>query len=60
MEPPGDTRMLGPTAVYVGNSPTPEVQRVSKRILDLRPGALIVVAPGVISREPPTGQSDRG
>ncbi|HEY2161674.1 MAG TPA: hypothetical protein VGH24_10235 [Solirubrobacteraceae bacterium] len=61
MEPAGEARMLGPTAVYIGSSPTPEAERISKRMLDLRPGALIVVAPGVISStEPPGGKPDQG
>jgi hypothetical protein len=55
MEPAGDTRMLGPTAVYIGNPPTPEIERISKRMLDLRPGALIVLAPRILRGEPPAG-----
>src|SRR5947209_19542427 len=45
MAPQQEQRMDAPTAVYVGASPTPEIKRFSSLILDLRPGALIVVAP---------------
>ena len=41
---PGEERpMPAPTAVYAAGPPGPETQRLSKQILDLRPGALIVV-----------------
>ena len=45
MAPQHDLPMEAPAAVYLGASPTPEVKRLSSQILDLRPGALIVVAP---------------
>jgi hypothetical protein len=54
MAPPGDVRMLAPTAVYVGSPPTAEIERLSKLFLDLRPGALIVVTPSVARAEPPS------
>jgi hypothetical protein len=37
-------RMPGPTAVFVKGPPSAEVDRVADAILELRPGALIVVA----------------
>lgn len=45
MAPEHELRMDAPAAIYLGSSPTPEVKRFSSLILDLRPGALIVVAP---------------
>lgn len=56
MEPSGEVRLVAPAAVYVGMAPTPETERISKRMLDLRPGALIVLAPRIASSEPPRGQ----
>jgi hypothetical protein len=44
MAPPDDYRMEAPVAFYVGCPPTPEAKRVSNVFLNLRPGALIVVA----------------
>jgi hypothetical protein len=52
MAPPHEFEMHAPAAVYVGGPPTPEAKRVSSVILDLRPGALIVVAPGSVSGQP--------
>jgi hypothetical protein len=45
MAPPDDYGLEAPAAVYVGDAPTPEAKRISNVILNLRPGALIVVAP---------------
>jgi hypothetical protein len=45
MKPTDDTRVLAPTAVFVMGRPSPETDRLSDAILDLRPGVLIVVAP---------------
>jgi hypothetical protein len=45
MAPPDDYRLEAPLVYYVAGPPTPEAKRVSDVILDLRPGALIVVAP---------------
>jgi hypothetical protein len=39
--------MKAPAAFYVGGPPTPAAKRISSVFLDLRPGALIVVAPRV-------------
>ncbi len=50
--PSADFPIDAPTAVYVGGAPTPEGKRISNLILDLRPGALIVVAPGPAAAEP--------
>ena len=36
--------MPAPAAVFAMGPPSPEVDRISSKILDLRPGALIVVA----------------
>jgi hypothetical protein len=44
MAPTGGQKMTAPAAVFVNGPPSPEVDRVSDKILDLRPGALIVVA----------------
>ena len=44
MAPAGGQRMSSPAAVFVNGPPSPEVDRLSGAILDLRPGALIVVA----------------
>jgi hypothetical protein len=44
MAPSRDNPMSSPAAVFVNGPPSPEVDRVSCKILDLRPGALIVVA----------------
>jgi hypothetical protein len=44
MAPDGENPMTAPAAVFVMGPPSPEVDRVSGKILDLRPGALIVVA----------------
>jgi hypothetical protein len=38
-------RMKAPTAVFAMGRPSPETDRLSDAVLDLRPGALIVVAP---------------
>jgi hypothetical protein len=58
MEPAGETRLLAPAAVYIGASPTREAEHISKRLLDLRPGALIVISPRV-ARKPPTGPAEK-
>jgi hypothetical protein len=44
MEPTHGARMKAPTAVFVMGRPSEETDRFSDAILDLRPGALIVVA----------------
>ena len=44
MAPAAELDMLGPTAVFPLGSPGRETERLAKQILDLRPGALIVVA----------------
>ena len=44
MAPVAGQRMTAPAAVFVKGPPSPEVDRVADAILDLRPGALIVVA----------------
>jgi hypothetical protein len=45
-----DPRPGGPipaaTAIFVHGSPSPETDRVADRLLDLRPGLLIVLAAG--------------
>lgn len=46
--PPENFRMHAPAAVYVCGPPSPEAKRIADVILDLRPGALIVVLPGSI------------
>lgn len=43
--PSENVPMRSPAAVYIGGPPTPEGKRISSVILDLRPGALFVVAP---------------
>lgn len=45
MEPAEGIRMKAPTAVFVMGRPSPETDRLSDAVLDLRPGVLIVVAP---------------
>lgn len=47
MAPPDDYPMKAPAAFYVGGPPTPAAKRISSVFLDVRPGALIVVAPRV-------------
>jgi hypothetical protein len=51
MAPPDDYRMKASAAFYLGAAPTAETKRVSNVLLDLRPGALIVVAPRAIGGE---------
>jgi hypothetical protein len=51
MAPPDDYRMEAPAAVYLGGPPTPEIKRLCNVILDLRPGALFVVAPGSVRHQ---------
>lgn len=51
MAPPDDYRMEASAAFYLGAAPTAGDKRVSSVLLDLRPGALIVVAPGAIGGE---------
>lgn len=43
MQPDGDTVMPAPTAVFATGRPSPQADRVSDAILDLRPGLLIVL-----------------
>ena len=45
--PSQSVQMHAPAAIYVGGAPTAEGKRISRVILDLRPGALIVLAPGL-------------
>jgi hypothetical protein len=52
MAPQHDLQMDAPAAVYIGASPTAEVKRLSSLILDLRPGALVVVAPRSLRGQP--------
>ncbi len=52
MAPPDDYGLEAPAAVYVGDAPTPEAKRISNAILNLRPGALIVVAPRSVRDQP--------
>ena len=52
MAQPGDYRMEAPAALYLGGAPTPATKRVCSMILDLRPGALIVLAPRSARRQP--------
>jgi hypothetical protein len=46
MEPEPGRPLPGPIAMFLMGAPGPDSERASKAILDLRPGALIVVAPG--------------
>jgi hypothetical protein len=41
---PDDREVGAPTAIFAGGPVTPEVDRVADRLLDLRPGLLIVFA----------------
>lgn len=43
MSPTGGRRLAAPTALFVGGPASPETDRVADRVLDLRPGVLIVV-----------------
>jgi hypothetical protein len=43
MQPVGETRLSAPTAVFALGAPSPETDRCSDAVLDLRPGLLIVV-----------------
>jgi hypothetical protein len=52
MAPPADYRMEAPAAMYLDGPPTPETKRLCDVILDLRPGALIVVASRSAGHEP--------
>lgn len=45
MAPPDDHRLEAPVVYYVAGPPTPAAKRFSDVILNVRPGALIVVAP---------------
>jgi hypothetical protein len=45
MAPPGDCRLEAPVVYYLDGPPTPAAKRVSDVFLNVRPGALIVVAP---------------
>jgi hypothetical protein len=51
MAPPDDYRLEAPVAYYVTGPPTPAVRRVSDVFLNVRPGALIVVAPRATEAE---------
>jgi hypothetical protein len=42
----GGYRAAAPTALFVQGQVTPETDRIADRILDMRPGVLVVVARG--------------
>jgi hypothetical protein len=44
MAPDAGVELAAPVAVFVNGPPSPEVDRVSDAILNMRPGALIVLA----------------
>jgi len=44
--PAGDTPLRAPTVVFAMGPPSPQVDRASDAILDLRPGLLVVVDAG--------------
>ena len=44
LTPTGGRRVTAPTAVFVKGPASPESDRVADRVLDLRPGVLIVFA----------------
>jgi hypothetical protein len=46
MAPPDDYRMEASAVFYADGAPTPAAKRVANAFLDLRPGALIIVASG--------------
>jgi hypothetical protein len=52
--PSDSVQMDASAAVYVGGPPSPEGKRISRVILDLRPGVLIVVAPSSTGGDPPS------
>jgi hypothetical protein len=43
MEPVGEARLSAPTVVFAMGRPSPQTDRASDAVLDLRPGLLIVV-----------------
>ncbi len=43
MQPADDAPLRAPTAVFVAGPPSPQADRASDALLDLRPGLLIVV-----------------
>jgi len=43
--PEGGEPVFAPTAVYVRGTPSPQADRLTDALLDLRPGLLIVLAP---------------
>jgi hypothetical protein len=51
MAPPGDCRLEAPVVYYLDGPPTPAAKRVSDVFLNVRPGALIVVAPRATEAE---------
>jgi hypothetical protein len=51
MAPPEDYRLESPVVYYVAGPPTPAAKQVSDLILNVRPGALIVVAPKATEAE---------
>jgi hypothetical protein len=51
MSPPDGYRLEAPVVYYVSGPPTPAAKRVSDVILNVRPGALIVVAPAAPESE---------
>jgi hypothetical protein len=53
MAPPDEYRMKAPAAFYVIGPPTPAAKRLSTKFLDLRPGALIVVASAAVEAKRP-------
>jgi hypothetical protein len=43
LQPAGDTRLQARTAVFVLGAPSPQADRASDAILELRPGLLLVI-----------------
>jgi len=44
LTPEGQLEISGPTAVFVGGPPSPDVDRLADAFLEFRPGVLIVFA----------------
>ena len=44
MAPTRGIAVPAPMAVFAGGAPTPEADRIANRILDARPGILVVLA----------------
>jgi hypothetical protein len=43
LTPDGELDISGPTAVFVGGAPSPELDRQADAVLEFRPGVLIVL-----------------